>query len=95
MSTEDMQKVNASHIVLDEFHRCGADKWGKSVNEFLRINSNAKVMGLSATPIRPSDGKNMVEEMFDGKMASELTLVDALEQNILPLPVMVTAIYSF
>ena len=95
MSTEDMQKVNASHIVLDEFHRCGADKWGKSVNEFLRINSNAKVMGLSATPIRPSDGKNMVEEMFDGKMASELTLVDALEQNILPLPVMVNAIYSF
>jgi len=95
MSTEDMQKVNASHIVLDEFHRCGADKWGKSVREFLRINSNAKVMGLSATPIRPSDGKNMVEEMFDGKIASELTLVDALEQNILPLPVMVNAIYSF
>ena len=95
MSTEDMQKVNASHIVLDEFHRCGADKWGKSVNEFLLINSNAKVMGLSATPIRPSDGKNMVEEMFDGKMASELTLVDALEQNILPLPVMINAIYSF
>lgn len=95
MSTEEMEKVNASHIVLDEFHRCGADKWGKSVNEFLRINSNAKVMGLSATPIRPSDGKNMVEEMFDGKMASELTLVDALEQNILPLPVMVNAIYSF
>ena len=95
MSTEEMEKVNASHIVLDEFHRCGADKWGKSVNEFLRINSNAKVMGLSATPIRPSDGKNMVEEMFDGKMASELTLVDALEQGILPLPVMINAIYSF
>ncbi|MBQ3502981.1 MAG: DEAD/DEAH box helicase family protein, partial [Clostridia bacterium] len=95
MSSEEMEKVNASHIVLDEFHRCGADKWGKSVNEFLRINSKAKVMGLSATPIRPSDGKNMVEEMFDGKIASELTLVDALEQNILPLPVMINAIYSF
>ena len=90
-----MEKVNASHIVLDEFHRCGADKWGKSIREFLRINSKAKVMGLSATPIRPSDGKNMVEEMFDGKIASELTLVDALEQGILPLPVMVNAIYSF
>lgn len=95
MSTVDMQEINASHIVLDEFHRCGADKWGKSVREFLRINSNAKVMGLSATPIRPSDGKNMVEELFDGKIASELTLVDALEQGILPLPVMVNAIYSF
>jgi len=95
MTTDEMEKINATHIVLDEFHRCGANKWGKSIQEFLRINSKAKVMGLSATPIRPSDGKNMVEEMFDGKIASELTLVDALEQNILPLPIMINAIYSF
>lgn len=64
-------KVN--RIVLDEFHHCGADIWGSSVEEFLKLNSEAKVLGLSATPIR-MDGKNMVEEMFDGKVASEITL---------------------
>ena len=95
MTEDEMKEVRAKRIVLDEFHRCGADKWGKSVQRFLELNSDAEIMGLSATPIRPSDGKNMVEEMFDGKIATQLTLVDALEQGILPLPLMVTAMYTF
>lgn len=95
MSDEEMQELNVDNIVLDEFHRCGADKWGKSVERFLNIHNKAQLLGLTATPIRPSDGKNMVEELFDGRIASEITLKDAFEQNILPLPKMINAIYSF
>jgi len=95
MTEEEMQSIGAKHIVLDEFHRCGAEEWGKSVDRFLELHKDAQVMGLSATPIRSSDGKNMVDELFNGKIASELTLLDALKQEILPIPKMILAMYSF
>jgi len=95
MEVEELQQIKARRVVVDEFHRCGATKWGQSVNLFLESHPDIELMGLTATPIRPSDGKNMVEEMFNGKIASELSLADAMEQGILPIPIMVNAIYSF
>lgn len=57
-------------VVADEFHHCGAEEWGKGVTHILDANESAKVVGFSATPIRYSDGgRNMADEMFDGKTA--------------------------
>ena len=87
-------KLKSDKIVLDEFHHLGADRWGSAVEAFLKYNEEADVLGLSATPIR-SDKKNMVDELFDGVIASEITLKDALEKGILPVPTFIGAIYSF
>lgn len=83
-------------IVLDEFHRCGAPKWGKGLDVLLNNNSNAKVLGFSATPIRYLDDcRNMAEELFDNNIASQITLVEAVTKGILPLPTYINALYSF
>jgi superfamily II DNA or RNA helicase len=77
--------LKSKRIVLDEFHHVGGEEWGKAVEAFLEDNQEAEVMGLSATPVR-NDGKDMVEELFDGEVDSEITLEDALSRGILPVP---------
>lgn len=82
-------------IVLDEFHRCGAEKWSQGVGELLVANPGCEIIGLSATPVRFSDeGRNMADELFDGHVASEMTLPQAWILGILPKPVYITSIYS-
>ncbi|MBR4419073.1 MAG: DEAD/DEAH box helicase family protein, partial [Clostridia bacterium] len=95
-SDKDLKKLQVDNIVLDEFHRCGAPEWGKSINKVIGYNADAKVLGISATPIRYLDNnKNMAEELFHGNIASEITLVDAMTDGILPMPTYISAAYSF
>ena len=86
-------------IILDEYHRCGAPKWGKKVNELLEIFKKKypekKVIGTTATEIRFLDNeKNMNNILFDGVCASRLSLADAILKGILPIPVYVNVIYE-
>lgn len=82
-------------VVVDEFHRCGAEEWGKGVTHILDANESAKVVGFSATPIRYSDGgRNMADEMFDGNVAYSMELEEAWLRGILPIPKYVTAFYE-
>lgn len=81
-------------IILDEYHRCGARKWGKKVNELLskikQSKKDIKVVGTTATEIRYLDNnRNMNNIIFDGVCASTLTLADAILKGILPPPVYV------
>lgn len=95
-SDKELKKLQIDNIVLDEFHRCGAPEWGKSINKVIGYNADAKVLGISATPIRYLDNnKNMAEELFHGNVASEITLVDAMTDGILPMPTYISAAYSF
>ena len=95
-SDKDLKKLQVDNIVLDEFHRCGAPEWSKSINKVIGYNADAKVLGISATPIRYLDNnKNMAEELFHGNIASEITLVDAIRDGILPMPTYISAAYSF
>ena len=83
-------------IVMDEFHRCGAKEWSKGINKLLDNNEDAKVLGLSATPIRYlDDNRNMADEIFDGDIASEISLAEAIAMGILPPPTYIASIYSF
>lgn len=83
-------------IVLDEFHRAGADEWGAAVNLLLESQAQAKVLGTSATPIRYLDNKrDMAQELFNNNVASTLTIAEAWSQNILPIPTYVTGFFSF
>ncbi len=83
-------------IVLDEFHRTGAQEWGAAVQRLLAANPNAKVFGTSATPVRDLDGgRDMSKELFNGNIASQMGLGDAWANGILPIPIYVTGLYSF
>lgn len=97
MKNEDsIETLHPDYIILDEFHRCGAAEWGKSVRKLLAACPDAKRLGLSATNIRYLDNqRNMAEEIFDGKIASEMTLGEAIVRGILPEPKYVIAMYSY
>ena len=82
-------------IVLDEFHRAGAEEWGKSVCKALSQNGG-KVLGTTATPIRYLDGeRNMADEIFHGNIASEISIAEAWSKGILPIPTYVIGLYDF
>ena len=83
-------------IVLDEFHRAGAEEWGKGVDRLLAANPDAKVLGTSATAIRYLDGqRNMSDELFDGNVVSSLPLREAIDRGIIPEPTYVASLYAF
>lgn len=82
-------------IVLDEFHRCGADVWGAGVQKLLDTYPEAKVLGTTATPIRYLDeSRDMAEELFDGVIATDLSLAEAIVKRILPVPTYISALYT-
>ena len=97
MKSEDsVEDLHPDYIILDEFHRCGAREWGRSVRKLLHTYPEAKLLGLSATNIRYLDNqRNMAEELFDGNVASEMTLGEAIVREILPEPKYVIAMYSY
>ena len=97
MKNEDrIETLYPDYIILDEFHRCGAREWGKSIKKLLDTYPDARRLGLSATNIRYLDNqRNMAEEIFNGKIASEMTLGEAIVREILPEPKYVIAMYSY
>ena len=93
INDELMEKINADIIIMDELHRTGADKWGKRIDTLLEKNPNAKILGLTATPER-MDNKNIIDELFEGKVDYELTLVEALRERIVKSPTYVKCDYA-
>lgn len=87
MAQEEVDSINPDKIILDEFHRTGADLWGPAVQNLLRTYPDAKVLGATATPVRYlDDAKDMASELFDGNLAVEMTLGEAVQREILPTP---------
>ncbi|HEY8078404.1 MAG TPA: DUF3427 domain-containing protein, partial [Labilithrix sp.] len=63
-------------VVIDEFHHAAAD----SYDALLRHLTPKILLGLTATPER-ADGKSVLG-WFDGRIATELRLWDALDQEL-------------
>ena len=94
--SEDELAMNADYIILDEFHRCGAEQWGNAVQRTIAANPSAKLLGLSATNVRYLDNmRDMAEELFEGHIASELSLGEAIVRGILPAPKYVTTVFKY
>ena len=84
-----------SLIAIDELHRAGAETWYTKIKEIIQLVPNARILGLTATPIRYLDKKrDMVKELFNGVSVSNLTLKEAIKNGILPSPKYVTAMFS-
>ena len=96
MSEDELVEIKPDYIVLDEFHRCGAEFWGKGVERLLSMYADVPMLGLSATAIRYLDNqRNMADELFDGNIVSEMTLGEAIVRGILNPPKYVLSIFSY
>lgn len=92
----EIAALHPAYIIMDEFHRAGAERWGESVRKLLELCPDAKFLGLTATNIRYLDNnRDMAEELFDGHIASEMTLGEAIVRGILPAPKYVTTVFRY
>ena len=93
---DEIAAQKPAYIILDEFHRAGAECWGESTVALLKLCPEAKLLGLTATNIRYLDNnRDMAEELFDGHTASDMTLGEAVVRGILPAPKYVTTVYQY
>lgn len=96
LTVEERAALRPEIVILDEFHRCGAQEWGKGVRALLEDFPDALLLGLTATPIRYLDGqRDMADELFDGCVAHEMTLSEAIMRGILPAPKYVLSLYAY
>ena len=96
MSKEKIQAIHPDYIVLDEYHRAGATYWQKGVEQLLFTYSDIPVLGLSATNIRYLDNqRDMAQELFDGNIASQMSLGEAIVRGILNPPKYVLSMYYY
>ncbi|GFG73232.1 DUF3427 domain-containing protein [Mycobacterium botniense] len=80
LSAQRLATIDPSHfdvVVIDEFHHAEAATYRRLLNHVQPI----ELLGLTATPER-GDGVD-VREFFGGRVAAELRLWEALEQNLL------------
>ena len=92
----EIAALHPAYIIMDEFHRAGAERWGESVRKLLELCPDAKLLGLTATSVRYLDNnRDMAEELFDGHIASEMTLGEAIVRGILPAPKYVTTVFRY
>ncbi len=89
-------EIAPNYIILDEFHRCGAEFWGQGVHRLLNYFPEVPVLGLSATSVRYLDNqRDMADELFGGHIASEMTLGEAIVRGILHPPKYVLSVYAY
>ena len=106
---EDVFKMyDADLLVFDELHRTGAAEWNQKITKLVKNNSNAKILGITATPIRDdATHKDMMLEFaklsgdYSSKeltekryLSSELYLTDAMQDGIVVIPNLVAFDYN-
>jgi len=74
----DIDPRRYEHVVVDEFHHAEAG----SYRRLLAHLTPNELLGLTATPER-GDGVNVAESFFDGRIAAELRLWEALDRGLL------------
>lgn len=96
LTEDEIGEIEPDFIILDEFHRCGAQEWGKGALNLLKAYPGVPILGLSATNIRYLDNqRDMADELFDGNVASEITLGEAIVRGILNPPKYVLSMFSY
>ena len=105
--SKELLKEQFDFIVLDELHRTGAEKWEKKLDELLENQEEKnRVLGITATPTRDVDGRDMSvetavklgytrEEAEKGEhIAYYLDLVEAIQLGLVVNPKIVSCEYT-
>lgn len=96
LTAEDVEGIQPDYIILDEFHRCGAQVWGAGVRAVLERYADTPILGLPATNIRYLDNqRDMADELFDGNIASQMSLGEAIVRGILNPPKYVLSVFFY
>ncbi|MFG2354089.1 DUF3427 domain-containing protein [Streptomyces sp. NPDC048521] len=81
LNVQRLEQLPPSHfdiIVIDEFHHATAATYRRVIDHF----TPKELLGLTATPER-MDGLNVQDEFFEGRIAAEMRLWEALENDLL------------
>ncbi|MGW3139774.1 DUF3427 domain-containing protein [Streptomyces sp. NPDC001139] len=81
LNLQRLERLDPGHfdiIVIDEFHHATASTYRRILQHF----EPAELLGLTATPER-MDGLNVQDEFFNGRIAAEMRLWEALEADLL------------
>lgn len=81
LNARTLERFTPDHfdaIVIDEFHHGVSPTYHKIIDHFTPL----ELLGLTATPER-MDGRNVQDEFFDGHIAAEMRLWEALENDLL------------
>ena len=93
---DEIAAQKPAYSILDEFHSTGEECWGESTVALLKLCPKAKLLGLTTTNIRYLDNnRDMAEELFDGHIAIDMNLGEAVVRGILPTPKYVTTVYQY
>ena len=96
LSDEEIDAIQPDIFLYDEYHRLGAQVWQLAVNKLIARYPNVPMLGLSATNVRYLDNqRDMAEELFDGNIASEMTLGEAIVRGILKAPLYISTVFSY
>lgn len=98
---------DADLIIFDELHRAGATEWNNRIKKLVKSNPNAKLLGITATPIRDVDRQDMMlkfaelsgdyskKELLQKRyLSSEMYLIDAMQDGIVVIPNLVSFDYT-
>ncbi|MDT0462459.1 DUF3427 domain-containing protein [Streptomyces gibsoniae] len=81
LNLQRLERLDPGHfdiIVIDEFHHATASTYRRVLEHF----APSELLGLTATPER-MDGRNVQDEFFGGRIAAEMRLWEALENDLL------------
>ncbi|MFG3045345.1 DUF3427 domain-containing protein [Streptomyces sp. NPDC048241] len=81
LNVQRLEQLAPDHfdiIVIDEFHHATASTYRRVIEHF----TPKELLGLTATPER-MDGRNVQDEFFKGRIAAEMRLWEALENDLL------------
>ena len=100
-------KKQYDFMIFDELHRTGAEKWEKALNKLLENQlETTKVLGITATPTRDVDDRNMSdeiakklgytdEEIQENKhIAKQIELKEAIQLGMVVNPKIVSCEYN-
>lgn len=86
MKKQEIKELKCDAIIPDELHRTGAPTFSKGFELLVESHPDAIVFGTTATPVRPSDGKDMSELYCDGIKACNISLAEAFVRDIIKNP---------
>lgn len=100
-------KKQYDFMIFDELHRTGAEKWEKSLDKLIENQSEeTKVLGITATPTRDVDDRNMSDEIakklgytdeeikVEKHIAAKIELKEAIQLGMVVNPKVVSCEYN-
>ena len=100
-------KKQYDFMIFDELHRTGAEEWEKALNKLLENQpETTKVLGITATPTRDADDRNMADEIAkklgytdeeiqaNKHIAKQIELKEAIQLGMVVNPKIVSCEYT-